>query len=574
MAIDQLTLDVLWSRLISTVNEQAAALMRSSFTSIVREAGDLSAGVFDRRGRMVAQAVTGTPGHINSMATGMVHFLARFPVDTLRPGDVLVTNDPWKTASQLNDITVATPVFRGGRVVALFANTCHALDIGGRGLSADSRSVFEEGLAIPVMKLHDAGRPVEPLFELVRANVRTPDEVLGDLHSQVVGNAVGARQLLGFLDELGLEDIETLADEIIDRSEQAMRGRIRALPDGSYPFELSIDGFGDPIVIRTRVEVRGDALGVDFAGSSGAVNLGVNVCLNYTRAYTTYGVKCVVSPDVPNNEGSFRPVTVTAPEGSILNARFPAAVGGRHLVGHFLPSAVMGALADLLPDRVMAPGYDGLWDTHVAGEERRTRRYFSYSWFSAGGTGALADKDGLSATSFPSGIAGVPVEVMETIAPVVIRRRELRRDSGGPGRSRGGLGQTMEIAVLTDAEYLFSGLYERVHQPAPGLKGGGAGAPGRVRTSNGVEIQPKLSRLVPADTVVTVQLPGGGGYGPPYERPPTRVLEDVRQGYVSIERAREDYGVAIDPHTLTVLREETARLRAARPPARPRSPGA
>ena len=569
MAIDQIALDVLWSRLISTVNEQAAALMRSSFTSIVREAGDLSAGVFDRRGRMIAQAVTGTPGHINSMATGMIHFLARFPVDTLRPGDVLVTNDPWKTASQLNDITVATPVFRGERVVALFASTCHALDIGGRGLSADSRSVFEEGLFIPIMKLHDAGRPVEPLLELIRANVRTPEEVLGDLHSQVVGNAVGGRQLLSFLDEFGLEDIEALADEIIDRSEAAMRARIQALPDGDYPFELTIDGFGEPMVIRTRIEVRGDQLTVDYAGSSGPVSLGVNVCLNYTRAYTTYGVKCVVSPDVPNNEGSFRPVTVVAPEGSLLNARYPVAVAGRHLVGHFLPSAVMGALADLLPDRVMAPGYDGLWDTHVAGEERKTRRYFSFTWFSAGGTGALVDQDGLSTTSFPSGIAGVPVEVMETIAPLVVRRRELRPDSGGPGRARGGLGQTMEFEVSSEGEYLFAGLYERVRHPAPGLQGGGPGAAGRIRASNGVAIEPKLSRLVPEGTVVTLDLPGGGGYGPPFEREPERVLEDVRQGYVSPERAREDYGVAIDRETMTVRAEETTRLRAAAGPGRP-----
>jgi N-methylhydantoinase B len=415
------------------------------------------------------------------------------------------------------------------------------------------------------MKLYEAGRAVDPLFELVRANVRTPDEVLGDLHSQVVGNEVGGRQLLGFLDEFGLEDIESLADEIIGRSEAAMRARIRALPDGAYPFELVIDGFAEPIVIRTRVEVRGDALAVDYTGSSGAVNLGVNVCLNYTRAYTTYGIKCVISPDVPNNEGSFRPVSVHAPEGSILNARFPAAVAGRHLVGHFLPSAVMGALAGLLPDRVMAPGYDGLWDTQVSGEERATGRYFSYTWFSAGGAGALADKDGLSATSYPSGVAGVPVEVMESIAPVVIRRRELRRDSGGPGRFRGGLGQTMEIEVLADREYLFSGLYERIRHPAPGLQGGGPGAPGRLSTDNGADVQPKISRLVPADTVVTIELPGGGGHGDPYERDPARVQEDARQGYVSRERAEEDYGVVLDPGTLTVMREETERLRRRRP---------
>jgi N-methylhydantoinase B len=561
--MDQLTLDVMWSRLISTVNEQAAALVRSSFTSIVREAGDLSAGVFDRRGRMIAQAVTGTPGHINSMATGMVHFLERFPVDTLRPGDVLVTNDPWKTASQLNDITVATPIFRGDRVVALFADCCHALDIGGRGLSADSRSVFEEGLFIPVMKLHDAGRPMEPVLDLIRANVRTPDEVIGDLHSQVVANEVGGRQLLAFLDEFALEDIEDLADEIVDRTEAAMRARIRALPDGTHRFELTIDGFADPIVIRTAVVVAGDRLTVDFAGSSPAVNMGINVALNYTRAYTTYGVKCVLAPDVPNNEGGFRPVTVTAPAGSILDARYPAAVGGRHLVGHFLPSAVMGALAGVLPDRVMAPGYDGLWDTHVAGEERRTGRYFSFSWFSSGGTGALSGKDGLSATAYPSGVAGVQSEVMETVAPLVIVRRELRADSGGAGEFRGGLGQTIEFEVETDREYLFSGLYERVRHPAPGLCGGRAGAPGEVSATNGVEVQPKITRLVPPHTAITLVLPGGGGYGSPFARDPEQVLADVREGYVSLERARDDYGVVIDPLTMTVVRDETTRLRSA-----------
>jgi N-methylhydantoinase B len=563
VALDQIVLDVMWNRLVSVVNEQAAALVRSSFTSIVREAGDLSAGVFDRRGRMIAQAVTGTPGHINSMATGMIHFLERFPVDTLRPGDVLVTNDPWKTASQLNDITVATPIFRTGRLVALFANTCHALDIGGRGLSADSRSVFEEGLCIPVMKLHDAGRPVEPLYELVRANVRTPDEVLGDLHSQVVANEVGGRQLLAFLAEFRLDDIEALADEIVRRTETAMRARIQALPDGTYPFELSIDGFDEPIVIRTVVIVEGDRLTVDFAGSSGAVNMGVNVCLNYTRAYTTYGLKCAISPEVPNNEGSFRPITVVAPEGSILNARFPAAVAGRHLVGHFLPSAVMGALAGVLPECVMAPGYDGLWDTHVAGEERGTGRYFSFSWFSSGGTGALADQDGLAATAYPSGIAGVQSEVMETVAPLVIRRRELRGDSGGAGRFRGGLGQTLEFEVRTDREFLFSGLYERVNRPAPGLRGGEPGACGRLSASDGVEVQPKITRLVPAKTAITLEMPGGGGYGAPSEREPERVLADVREGYVSLQRARKDYGVAIDPATMTVLVDETSRLRAA-----------
>ena len=562
MAIDQITLDILWSRLIATTNDQAAALMRSSFTSIVRESGDLSAGVFDRRGRMIAQAVTGTPGHINSMATGMTHFLRRFPVDTLEPGDVLITNDPWKTASQLNDITIATPVFRNDRCIALFANCCHALDIGGRGLSADSRSVFEEGMFIPVMKLFDRGKPVEAIFELLRANVRTPEEVLGDIHCQVVGNEAGAMQLLSFLDEFALEDLEALADVIVERSEVAMRARIRALPDGQYPFELTIDGFEDPLVLKATIFVDRDELTVDYAGSPGPVPLGINVTLNYTHAYTTYGVKCALAGDIPNNEGSFVPVHVTAPEGSLLNARYPAAVGGRHLVGDFLPSVVMGALADALPEDVMAPGYDGLWDTHVSGVDRRSGEHFSFTWFSAGGTGALKGSDGLSATAYPSGIAGVPAEVIEALAPLVIRRRELRPDSGGPGESRGGLGQTMEMEVLTDEPYLFSGLYERTRFPAPGLHGGQPGATGRLLNDSGVDLEPKISRLVPADTVAVLEMPGGGGYGAPWLREPALVLEDVRDGYVTTEQALEAYGVVIDTDSWTVDEAATARRRA------------
>lgn len=562
MTIDQITLDVLWSRLISTVNEQAAALIRSSFTSIVREAGDLSAGVFDRRGRMVAQAVTGTPGHINSMATGMIHFLDTFPVDTLKPGDVLVTNDPWKTASQLNDITIATPVFKNGKVVAFFANCCHALDIGGRGLSADSRSVFEEGLFIPVMKLVDEGRPVKPIFDILAANVRTPEEVLGDIHSQIIGNEVGCRQLLSFMDEFGLDDIETLSDEIIDRTERAMRERISALPDGEYAHALTIDGFDTPIVINARVIVSGDNLTVDFDGTSDAVPLGVNVTLNYTRAYTTYGIKCAISPDVPNNEGSFRPMTVTAPEGGLLNARYPAAVGGRHLVGHFLPAAVMSALSGALPDSVMAPGCDGLWDTHVSGTDRRTGKHFSYTWFSSGGTGAMHGRDGMSATAYPSGIAGVPVEVIESLAPIVVHRRELRANSGGAGINRGGLGQTMEIEVLTDDPFLFSGLYERCTHPAPGIHGGSPGATGVLTTNNGSKIKPKISDIFPADTVITLEMPGGGGFGNPLERTPRQVLDDVIAGYVTADVARADYGVVIDTTTLQVDEEQTRSLRA------------
>ena len=541
--LDPITLDIMWGRMIATVNEQAAALMRSSFTSIVRDAGDLSACVFDRRGRMVAQAVTGSPGHINSMATGMAHIVEEFPIDTLKPGDVIVTNDPWITVSQLHDITIATPVFHKGRAVALFANCCHALDIGGRGLSADARSIFEEGLFLPVMKLHEAGEPVRPIYQIIEKNVRTPDEVIGDIHAQIIANEVGGRQLQSFLEEFGLDDIEAVADAIIERSERAMRSAINALPDGEQSFALTLDGFGEPIDIKSAVTIAGDEITVDYDGSSAMVDLGVNVGFNYTVAYTTYGVKCAIAPDVPNNAGSFLPIRTLAPKGSILNATPPAAVAGRHTVGHFLPSAIMGALSGIFPDKVMAPGADSLWNTHIAGHDARDDAYFSYTWFSTGGTGALKDQDGLSATSYPSGVAGVPAEIIEALTPLVVRKRALRPDSGGAGEHRGGLGQVMEIEVRTKRPYLFSGLYERCTHPAPGLDGGEPGMTGAIETSNGEDLKPKISRMLPSDTVVTLHIPGGGGFGDPEKRSIDAIREDIKDGYVTADGVRRDYGL-------------------------------
>ena len=542
--IDPITLDIMWGRLIAAVNEQAAALMRSSFTSIVRDAEDLSACVFDRRGRMVAQSVTGSPGHINSMATGMEHILKTFPIDSLRPGDVIITNDPWITVSQLHDITVATPVFHEGRVVALFANCCHALDIGGRGLSCDARSIFEEGLFIPIIKLHEAGDPVNAVYRMIAANVRTPDEVIGDIHAQITANDVGAKQLKSFLEEFSLSDIEIVSDEIVTRTEKAMRAAISALPNGLHTFKIKIDGFDKPIEVNTKVTIEDDEVVVDYTGSSATVELGINVGFNYTVAYTTYGVKCAIAPGVPNNAGSFTPIRTIAPVGTILNAQHPAAVAGRHTVGHFLPSAIMGALAGLLPDKVMAPGADSLWNTHISGFDNRDDGFFSYTWFSTGGTGALKGLDGLSATSYPSGVAGVPVEIIEALTPLVVRQRSLRADSGGAGETRGGLGQTMEIEVRTDKPFLFSGMYDRCNFPAPGLFGGKPGATGSVASSNGEDVRPKISRMLPPDTVITLSLPGGGGFGDAGKRSREAIFDDILDGYVTAEGAERDYGFA------------------------------
>jgi N-methylhydantoinase B len=527
---DPITLEICWNRLVGVVNEQAAALQRTSFTSIVREAGDLSAGVFDRRGYMVAQAVTGTPGHINSMALAMKHFLAACPLETLRPDDVLITNDPWLTSGHLNDVTICSPIFRGKECIAFFASTCHTADIGGHVLSAEAREVYEEGLQIPIMKLYEGGRPNQALMAIVRANTRLPDMVLGDFHAQIAGGAVGGERLLEFMAEFGLDRLESLADEIIGRTERAMRGAIRALKPGVYTNEITSDGFDEPITIRVRCEVRGDELLVDYAGSSPASRRGVNVVMNYTEAYTTYGVKVIVSPDVPNNEGAFRPLRITAPAGSILNVQRPASVAARHIVGHFLPHVIAGALGQALPDRVMAEGSANIWGIQVSGKDLAGDP-FSYIFFSSGGTGARATKDGLSATAFPSGVLGTPVEVIENLSPLIVEKKCLRDDSGGPGKYRGGLGQTIAFRVRTREPFLTSILCDRTVHPAAGFLGGAPGARGAVLIDGVAPANPKAEQLVPPGALVEVRLPGGGGYGPPIDRDPELIARDVLEGY-------------------------------------------
>ncbi len=562
--LDPILLKVLWNRLVSVVEEQARALMRTSFTSVVREAGDLSAGLFDRRGRMVAQAVTGTPGHVNAMATSMHHFLREVPAEILQPGDVLITNHPWQTSGHLNDFTVITPIFRSGVIVAYFGNCCHALDVGGRGLGADARQVYEEGLFVPVTRLFGRGEPNEELFRLLRANVRTPFEVVGDLYAQAGSNDVGGARLIEMLEEFDLRDIEGLSDEICTRSEKAMREAIGALPDGIYENEAYTDGFDDPIKLSVAVRVEGEEIYLDYEGSSRQSERGINVVLNYTVAYTTFGVKCAISPEVPNNDGSFRPVRVTAPEGCILNAAHPAPVGARHIIGHFLPGLIHGALAQAVPEKVLAQGSDSLWNTQISGH-REPGEPFTYVFFSGGGMGASSRNDGLSATAFPSGIRGVPAEVIENISPVIMHRRELRADSEGAGKRRGGFGQEMEIGVRGNSPWTLSAMYDRTRCPARGLQGGCSGSTGVARIASGELLYPKRQQRIESGERVVLSLPGGGGFGAPAEREPETVARDVTDGLVSVERARDVYKVIFEGDRkgrYTVDAVATDRLRA------------
>ncbi|MCY4466830.1 MAG: hydantoinase B/oxoprolinase family protein [Chloroflexi bacterium] len=544
--IDPITLEVIWRRLISVVDEQAAALIHSSFTTVVREAGDLSAGVFDRAGNMVAQSVTGTPGHINTMANCVRKFIVpQHPIDTLQPGDTLITNDPWEASGHLFDLTIVSPVFYRGRGVAFFASTCHAVDIGGATMGGDARSVHEEGLAIPLMKLFKAGKANQELFDIIRANVRVPDQVIGDIYAQEVGNQVGAHKLIEMLDEYDLPDIEEVSASILRRTEAAVRAAIRDLPDGSCRNTIQIDGFDAPLTIACEITVAGDELRVDYAGSSPQVDRGINVVLNYTHAYTTYTLMAALAPGIPNNEGAFRPIQVSAPTGSILNCRRPAPVSARHLIGHFVSQPLLTALAQIVPQRVIANGSAGLWNTMMDGLDADGEE-FAYIFFSAGGMGAAQDRDGLSATAFPSGIMGVPVEAIETAAPLLMHRRELRVDSGGAGQFRGGLGQVMELEIITGAPATHSCMYDRTKRPALGLQGGRSGSPGKVSLSDGTEPHPKSHYSLQPGQRVILELPGGGGFGDPSQRDLRHVLDDVRAGYVSSEAAARDYGVVID----------------------------
>lgn len=541
-------LEILWNRLLAIAEEQAQVLMRTAFSTIVREAGDLSAAIFDSRGRMIAQARTGTPGHINTMALGMRHFLEAFPLETLKPGDALLSNDPYKLAGQLNDMSLVTPVFRENKAVALFASCCHMVDVGGIGLTADGREVFEEGLHVPFCKFRVGGEENKDVYRFITSNVRTPREVIGDLEAQVAAGEVGASRLLGLLEEFSLSHIEELSDEIISRSEAAMRKAIRAFPDGDFRNVAVNDGMDKPLKLAVCVSRKDDEMLIDFDGTDAAVERGINVPLAYTTAYATYAVKCVVAPEVPNNHGSFVPIHVQAPSGSLLNPMSPAPTAARHILGHYLPSVIYPALAKALPNRVPADSAAGLWVTQVSGKDV-SGEPFSFAFFSVGGMGARHDKDGLSTTSFPSGIQNVSTEIIETVSPVLFRKRELRPDSGGAGRFRGGLGQTIEFEVRAVGPVTLSAMYDRIKDAPRGTESGKDGAGGVVVGEKGRELAPKGRSILQAGERVHLELPGGGGYGDPRDRNPAALAKDIELGFVSREAAARDYGESA--HTKT-----------------------
>ncbi|NEI00054.1 hydantoinase B/oxoprolinase family protein [Rhizobium leguminosarum] len=537
-------MQVMWNRLISVVEEQAQTLIRTAFSTSVREAGDLSAGVFDLEGRMLAQAVTGTPGHVNAMAESVAHFIRDIGPDNIFEGDVYITNDPWKGTGHLHDITVVTPSFHHRKLVGYFASTAHVVDVGGRGFGPDAREVYEEGIFIPIMKFFERGELNRTLIHIVRNNVRENDKVVGDFYALAACNETGQRRLVDMLTEFNLPDLSTIGGFILKHSREATLERLRNLPHGSWNHSLDLDGYDEPVHLAAKLSIGPEGIVVDFDGTSGMSKFGINVPLVYAKAYACYGIKCVVAPEIPNNAASLAPFDVVAPEGCILNAKRPAPVAVRHVLGHFVPDLVLGALHPALPGQVPAEGASALWNLHMSVRpvsDQIGGKGAEILMFNSGGSGARATLDGLNATAFPSGVHTMPIEATENVGPVIIWRKELREGSGGGGAQRGGLGQMIEIEAAEGFSFRFSAMFDRLGHPARGRDGGLNGATGAVALDDGTVLKGKGLQFVPEGRRLVLSLPGGGGYGDPANRPTDAIEHDLKHGYITGEQA-EAYG--------------------------------
>ena len=536
----------MWNRLIAVVEEQATTLIRTAFSTSVREAGDLSAGLFDKSGLMMTQAVTGTPGHVNAMAESVIHFAHEIGKQNTFEGDVFITNDPWMGTGHLHDITVVTPVFRKGIHIGYFACTAHVVDMGGRGFGPDGNEVYEEGLLIPITKFAERGRVSDLLIKMVRANVRTPDETVGDMYSLAACNEAGERRLQSMMDEFDMDDLEALSEFIMSASRKATLEAISKVPDGSYANDMQVDGYDIPVHMKVKLDIKGNILKVDFNGTSGMSKFGVNVPLVYTRAYACYGLKCAIAPEVPNNTASLEPFEITAPEGCILAAKRPAPVSVRHVLGHLVPDVILGALHKAIPGVVPAEGSSALWNIQISARPTDPDSGLpnrEVLMFNSGGTGARPTVDGLSATAFPSGVSTMSVEATEHVGPITVWRKDFREGSGGAGATRGGVGQTIEIEPREGYDFYFNAMFDRVDNPARGREGGGIGAPGGVGLADGAKLKSKGRQLIKNGQRLKLSLPGGGGYGDPKTRTRDQILEDLEAGLITVKQAKEDYGL-------------------------------
>ncbi len=537
--LDIVAQTVLWNRLISVCEEQANALMRAAFGAIVREAGDLSAGVFNAQGEMLAQAVTGTPGHVNTMAASVREMLERVPASTLSEGDALVTNDPWLGAGHVFDFVVVTPAFLDGQIVGYLASTSHIVDVGGRGWSAEAQSVFEEGVTIPVMHLRRGTEINEDLLGIVSTNSRVPHEARGDILSLLTCNDAGVRRLLSLMAEYRLMDLADLSDFIFERSRQGTQTALARAPQGVYESEMMLDGYDAPIRLCARMTIGDGRIDVDLSGSSPVVDRGINCPLNYTAAYAAFGIRALLTPEIPNNQASLSAIRVAAPPGLVVSAERPSPVSARHVIGQALPDLMMSCLEQALPGEVLAESAGALWTLSLSGAGK-TR--FSSLNVVLGGMGARPKSDGLSTTAFPSGVGAVSVEAAELAAPVIYHSKEFLPDTGGAGRYRGGLGQRIEIGSrIGEPLSLSAAAFERLSTGPAGRQGGLDGAKGRVRITDGTRITDKGLYRIPPQERLILETPGGGGFGDPKDRDRAAVARDLSHGLISEEVADDLY---------------------------------
>ena len=544
-ALDPVSLEILWSRLIAVADEAATTLVRTSFSPTVRESNDYACVLFDAAGNAIAENTIGIPSFNMTLTRTLSHFLGLRPPQTWCPGDIGITNDPWLATGHLPDVTIVAPIFIGERLVAWSGSVAHMVDIGGIPWSADGRQVFEEGLRIPPMMFFRAGKPNEDLLQLIRANNRLPDQVVGDLMAMVAAGKIGDARLVELMSEVGIDDLAAVSAEIRARAERSMRMAIDTIPDGTYRSVLDMDGAPDePIHLEVAVAVTGDEMSVDYAGTSPQVLGALNTVMNYTEAYTCYPLKCLLDPATPRNDGSYKPIRVIAPEGSILNPRFPAAVNARQLVGHVLSGMLFDALSGAIPQRIIGESGSAPTLRCVISGMADTGRPFSSILFLNGGMGARPGIDGLATTCFPSTVMAGAMEAVEAASPLRIWRKEFAVDSGGPGRFRGGLGQEVEVEVLSATSAIVSLFVERTRHPARGVLGGQPGGGSQVEINGRRDGFPLKGRSrIAAGDRIRVRYAGGGGYGDPRERDREAVRADVAAGVVSAQAAHDVYGL-------------------------------
>ncbi len=526
---------VMWNRLLSVVEEQGQTLVRTAFSPIVRECGDISAGVFDLEGRMMAQAVTGTPGHVNSMAESVKHFIYHFPINTMNEGDIFITNDPWMGTGHLNDFVLTTPCFKDNKIVGLFSCTSHLTDIGGLGVGPDATDIHMEGLYIPMLKLADRGVMNKTLLKLVSQNTRQPVETEGDVYSLAACNDIGCTRLVEMMKEFEIDDLKKLSDFIYDKSLSAVENEIKKIPNGEYKNSMMIDGFEKDINLEAKLTVSNNSITVDYTGTSDKSKFGINVPLSYTKAYTCFGLSCLVSAEVPNNAGSLKPFEIDAPLGSILNAPYPAAVCARHIIGQMLPDVVFGCLEKAIPEKVPAEGASCLWNITFRGKTDRganKNSLFAVTAVVNGGTGARPNKDGLSATAYPSGVKGTPVEINEAVAPLLFLKKEYNPGSGGKGKYNGGLGQVIEIKSAIDEDMDLLASFDRIKFPARGRLDGSNGKPGQVSIKGKGRLNGKGTQLIKAGDILQIYTPGGAGLGDYSEREQSLLNKDLENEFL------------------------------------------